>query len=471
MKRTTLSIAIGLLLVTNAGVAKTNNLSLEQRLEMLESRLESAEARASQAEQKVQQLQVKQAAEIKEIKDAQGNTPVNGEQPAEETRKNAATPNLQLTGYGDIKFYGDVELNMDAESKYGMLAATTANVDREDPTNETWNMNGRILLGFDGMRKLDNGYYAGFSAQPLGDLSGSVDIDDAVFFFGQENDWKIKVGRFEAYDMFPLNQDTFVEHSGNTANDLYDDGSGYIYMMKEGRGRSDTGGNFLMSKQIDNWYFELNTLLEDGTSLFNSGEEGDHTYHGREMEQQKNVAYLRPVIAWSQDAFSASAAMESNVVNNAYGYKDSNGQIVDQSDRTGYGLTLTWNGQKTDPDNGVVVNLNTAYLDAEQEKDFTAAINALWKNFELGYIYAHNKIDDYEGLIKHDDDDWLYNEGTYDIHTIHASYLIPNIMNMQNFNIYLGTYYSIMSSDNDNAQGHTDDDDRYGARVRFKYYF
>ncbi len=67
-------------------------------------------------------------------------------------------------------------------------------------------------------------------------MHGSVNIDDAVFFFGKENDWKVKVGRFEAYDMFPLNQDTFVEHSGNTANDLYDDGSGYIYMMKGAAG-------------------------------------------------------------------------------------------------------------------------------------------------------------------------------------------------------------------------------------------
>lgn len=102
----------------------------------------------------------------------------------------------------------------------------------------------------------------------------------------------MKVGRFEAYDMFPLNQDTFIEYSGNTANDIYADGRGYIYMMKEGRGRSDAGGNFLISKQLDNWYFELNTLLEDGTSLYNNG-----NYHGRYMEQQKNVAYLRPVIA------------------------------------------------------------------------------------------------------------------------------------------------------------------------------
>lgn len=102
-----------------------------------------------------------------------------------------------------------------------------------------------------------------------------MNLDDAVFFFGRENDWKIKVGRFEAYDMFPLNQDTFIEYSGNTANDLYSDGYGYIYMMKEGRGRSDSGGNFLLSKTIDNWYFEVNTLLENGSTLYT-----EKQYHG-----------------------------------------------------------------------------------------------------------------------------------------------------------------------------------------------
>lgn len=123
-------------------------------------------------------------------------------------------------------------------------------------------------------------------------MHGSVNIDDAVFFLGKENDWKVKVGRFEAYDMFPLNQDTFVEHSGNTANDLLWRWQRLYLYDEEGRGRSNAGGNFLVSKQLDNWYFELNTLLEDGTSLYNDG-----NYHGRDMEQQKNVAYLRPVIA------------------------------------------------------------------------------------------------------------------------------------------------------------------------------
>lgn len=464
MKKSTLAIAIGLLLVANTGVAKTTKMTLEQRLEQLESRLEAAESRATQAERKVQDMQVQQAAEIKEIKEAQGNTPVNGSTPATETQKNASTPNLLLTGYGDLKIYGDVEFNMDGESRRGTLTTLS-----HDNTNERWDLNGRILLGVDGTRTLDNGQYAGFSIQPLADMTGSMNLDDAYFHFGQKDDWKIKVGRFEAFDMFPLNQDTFLEHSGNTANDLYTDGQGYIYMMKEGRGRSDSGGNFLMSKQIDNWYFELNSLIEDGSTLFADGDNvpGGRTYHGREVEQQKNVVYMRPVISWSpMTELSFSAAMESNVVNNAYGYTNNKGEFVDQSDRTGYGLTMTWNGLKTDPENGVVFNLNTAYLDANNEDDFTAATNILWKNFELGYIYAHNKIDDFAGVVCYNDC-VIQDEGTYDIHTIHASYLIPNVMNMQNFNIYLGTYWSKVQSD----QELSSDDDRYGARVRFKYFF
>lgn len=462
MNKTILAVAVGLLLTANTGMAKTQSPTLEQRLQQLESRLAAAENRATQAENQIQQLKIEQAQEIQQLKTTQSTMAVKSQAPDIEAKKNTSVPALTLSGYGDLKIYGDVEFNMDAESKRGLLAMTNADVS-SDPTSDRWDLNGRILLGFDGMRKMDNGYFAGFSVQPLADMTGSMNLDDAVFFFGQEDDWKVKVGRFEAYDMFPLNQDTFVEHSGNTANDLYSDGHGYIYMMKEGRGRSDAGGNFLLSKQIDNWYFELNTLLEDGTSLYDNG-----GYHGRNMEQKKNVAYLRPVISWAKDDFSVAAAMESNVINNAYGYQNAQGNFVDQSDRTGYGLTMTWNGLNSDPDNGVVVNLNTAYMDASNEKDFTAGVNALWQRFELGYVYAHNKINDYAGVIC-DNDCWIKDEGTYNIHTFHASYQIPNVMNMQNFNIYLGAYYSLLDSNDKLSQ--SDDDDRYGARVRFKYFF
>ncbi|MEF3099766.1 raffinose porin [Raoultella ornithinolytica] len=424
-------------------------LTLEERLAQMEQRLQETEQRATSAE-----------AEIRALK--------RQEKPAVAASNAAAKPALQVNDYGELKFYGDVEFNMDGASRTGSLTSvrTTANKSWAPGKKERWDINGRILLGFDGQRKGADGKYAGFSVQPLADINGKMNLDDAAFFFGQQDDWKIKIGRFEAYDMFPLNQDTFIEYSGNTANDLYSDGYGYIYMMKEGRGRSSSGGNFLLSKTLDSWYFEVNTLVEDGSTLF-----VDRNYHGNALDNQKNVAYVRPVVAWQSGAWSVAAAMESNLVNNAYGYQDSRGRWVDQSSRTGYGMTMSWNTLKADAEDGTVVNLSTAYLDATDEQDFSAGINALWHRVELGYIYAHNKIDQFNlaGVSAECDNECaVLAPGRYDIHTLHASWLLPNIMDMANFNIYLGAYASWLDSSAEKSAG---SDERYGARVRFKYFF
>ncbi|EOK5564660.1 TPA: carbohydrate porin [Klebsiella pneumoniae] len=426
-------------------------LSLEERLAQMEQRLKATEARAASAE-----------AEIKTLKGQQ--------QAATVARAAPASPRLQLNDNGELKFYGDVEFNLDGASRTGSLTSvkTSANKSWAPGDKERWDINGRILLGFDGRRNGADGQYAGFSVQPLADMDGKMNLDDAVFFFGQQDDWKIKIGRFEAWDMFPLNQDTFIEYSGNTANDLYSDGYGYIYMMKEGRGRSSSGGNLLFSKTVDNWYFEVNTLVEDGSSLF-----VDQNYHGNALENRKNVVYVRPVAAWQSGAWSAAAAIESNLVNNAYGYQSQSGRWVDQSNRTGYGLTMSWNTLKSDPQDGAVVNLSTALLDAADETDFSAGINALWHRVELGYIYAHNKIDQFNmaGVTSECDGDGdcaILAPGRYDIHTLHTSWQLPNIMAMPNFNIYLGAYASWLDS---TAAKSGNPDERYGARVRFKYFF
>ncbi|WP_261373119.1 carbohydrate porin [Yersinia bercovieri] len=373
------------------------------------------------------------------------------------------------TPQGNLKLYGDVEINMDAASKSGQLTSlrTSANKDWKAGSREQWDINGRILIGLDGYRRLNNGNFAGFTVQPLADVGGSMNLDDAAFFFGHEKDWKVKVGRFEAYDMFPLNQDTFVQHSGNTANDLYSDGYGYIYMMKEGRGRSNNGGNFLVSKYLGNWYFEVNTILKDGTSLF-----ANSTYHGNTLENEKNVAYVRPVISWKQESLSAAIAMESNVISNAYGYRDDQGEWQDQSKRNGYGATFTFNNQDKDPENGIVANLSSAYMDATNEKNFSAGANILWRNFEIGYIYAHNDIEYFNsanaGVIT---SGILTSPDKYDVHTIHTSYKIANIMDMNNFNLYLGAYWSKLEVAENNKVVNGENDDRYGVRARFKYFF
>ncbi|MFY0304545.1 carbohydrate porin, partial [Escherichia coli] len=64
----------------------------------------------------------------------------------------------------------------------------------------------------------------------------------------------------------------------------------------------------------------------------------------------------------------------------------------------------------------------------------------------------------------------IHDEGTYNIHPTHASYQSANVMDMENFNISLGTYYSILDSDGDNIHG-DDSDYRYAARAPFKYFF
>lgn len=463
MKIKYMALAISAIMSSGVMAAKYSpSEDINKRLAQLEQRLMTAEQRAADAEAQIQTLKQQQTV-------AATTVPAVKVEAAEPAAPGAVPAKLTLSGYGDLKIYGDVEFNMDGASGSGSLTSvkTSSSKNWAPGTKERWDINGRILLGFDGMRKMDNGNFAGFSAQPLADMTGKMNLDDAAFFFGREDDWKVKVGRFEAYDMFPLNQDTFVEYSGNTANDLYSDGYGYIYMMKEGRGRSSSGGNFLVSKTIDNWYFELNNLVENGSTLFQ-----DSSYHGNTLENEKNVAYLRPVIAWNSGRFSTAVAMEKNVVKNAYGYYDNRGGWVDQSDRTGYGLTMAWNGQKTDPEDGVTTNLNIAYMDASDEKDFTAGINSLWHRFELGYIYAHNKIDKFNSanyVSTCDDGCWISNVGDYDIHTIHASYLFPNVMDMKNFNIYLGAYASWIEAKPTDGDKH--EDARYGGRLRFKYFF
>lgn len=47
MKKSTLSLAIGLLLACSTGMAKTQHLTLEQRMALLEERTEAAEMRAA----------------------------------------------------------------------------------------------------------------------------------------------------------------------------------------------------------------------------------------------------------------------------------------------------------------------------------------------------------------------------------------------------------------------------------------
>lgn len=88
-----------------------------------------------------------------------------------------------------MKLYGDVEFNIDAASKKHSLTSLKTTADSNANRDKRWDINGRVLIGLDRLRTLENKNYAGFSVQPLLDLNGKMNLDDAVFFFGQEQDW------------------------------------------------------------------------------------------------------------------------------------------------------------------------------------------------------------------------------------------------------------------------------------------
>lgn len=456
------------------GGAQTDLSRIEERLKALEKRAEQAEQRAAAAEKKAEKLeQMMSSNEVSKppvaILASESSLAISSSSILTTNTVEKSTPAIQYNNsFGDLKLYGDVEFNMDGASRQGQITSvrTALGKDNKPSKSDNWDMNGRILIGLDGKHVKDNGNYAGFSVQPLADMTGRMNLDDAVFYFGQKDSWQAKIGRYEAYDMFPLGQDTFVQYSGNTANDLYSDGFGYIYMMKEGRGRSGNGGSAQLSHSLNDWYFEINALVEDGTSLFDSA-----SYHGYQLDNKKNVIYLRPVVAWQTRQFKAAAAMESQVINNAYGSKV-DGNWKDMSKRNGYGLTLGWNSLEKDPDNGIQLTVSSTYLDATAEKDLSLGGYVLWRRAQLGYIYAHNNIKDFNSSSISTDPNSILNSipGKYDVHTLYVSYELPRILDLDNYKIYLGTYYSKINGDNPDLISHRDDE-RYGIRARFKYFF
>ena len=65
-------------------------------------------------------------------------------------------------------------------------------------------------------------------------------------------------------------------------------------------------------------------------------------------------------------------------------------------------------------------------------------------------------------------DGYINKKGKYKIHTVNASYLFDNVLDISNFNIYLGGYWSKLERSEEQGGGSRD---RYGARVRFKYFY
>ena len=96
---------------------------------------------------------------------------------------------------------------------------------------------------------------------------------------------------------------------------------------------------------------------------------------------------MRPVAAWQSGAWSVAAAMENNLVNNAYGYEKTGEAGSTSQNRTGLRDDRQLEHAETDAENAGRGESGTAYLLMRRmRKDFSAGINALWHRVELIYL-------------------------------------------------------------------------------------
>ncbi|MDW5375790.1 carbohydrate porin [Halomonas sp. HP20-15] len=306
-----------------------------------------------------------------------------------------------------------------------------------------------LSLDLSGERDRD-GRHMAFTLQPYLEDDGYLGFDDVWFALGNDAGLEVRFGRFEAYDLFPLGQDVLVDYGGDTSDDLYIDGEGYVYQVLEGIGPSDSAFQAMISYQGEVLYAEVSTLFGERLTLFD-----DDTYHGYAIApHHKEAIIVRPVVAWEPGPWRVAAGLEANLVDDAV--VDETG--ADISARTGYGLTLGYAGEELE------INVNLAYMDAYRERDLTMGVNLIWDALGLGYIHARNTIDSVAPAAEEDD----IIAGRYTIDTVYASYDLSGLVTVADLETYLGAFYSRIDHD---AADDLSDTHSHGLRLQLTYPF
>lgn len=271
---------------------------------------------------------------------------------------------------GVLTFGGDAEYNINYQ-----------NFDGDESAND-FSQDGRLLIRFNGKTTTSAGYFAEFEVEPILTHNGNVDHDDAWFAFGQENNWDIRVGDFEGYDLFPAGQDTFLTSSAYKVNNA----------RGRGTAEGDSVGHVAFTKYAGPMQFELGVMMaeEDGIS--------------------DNAVYVRPVVAYSDNGFTLAAGVEMDVTNE-----------TNPNDEIGYGVRGSYSSGDAS------YNAAIAHLDkGDLGGDITSAtLNATFGSLGVGYYYSAQDFDASE-----------------DEHAIMASYKIPNVLDIKDFSIYLGAYHT-----------------------------
>jgi hypothetical protein len=252
-----------------------------------------------------------------------------------------------------------IDANIELDSTYNsgsQLKSTTLGQDKTGMTQ-----GGRLELNVS--QKAGTEYFVAGRATLLAKKDGSAGTDDLWVQLGSATA-DIKLGRFEGADLFPIAQDTVVNHAGN------------VYGTNSLRGRSEkfhAAASFKLSSALG---FELGLIDATDNGLGATGVKG-----------------ARPVLTYAADALSVKLGAEVG--------KYLSGRNVD-----GMGATVGYSA------NGMGLNLNFAQgkSDAAADNKMTSmAINGKIGAFAAGLVSAKNE----------------QVGGDFQIQTVHASYSIP----------------------------------------------
>lgn len=333
------------------------------------------------------------------------------------------------TPQGKLNIGGDVEYNLDAQN----FGDTDTGSALGNTVSDVQSANGRILLDINGERVLANGNFAGFKINPVYTTNGDYgDGEDSWFSFGVKNDWAFKMGHYEAYDLSPAGQDTYVVGYGDN-----------LYRAKAARGRANSGGQVMLSKEAGQWHMELSTLFGDDNGMYDTTTTAGNSWYGVAVEKNKDPLLARPVVAWTGDTVTVAVGAELNLISDAY--VDAAGEDI--SDWTGYGATATV--KATDD---LSFGVRGAFRSADEGDSYSVGPNIAYQNFYIAYLNGKNE-----------------NAGGVDVdnkyNVVYASYKIPAVMGIDNFDMYLGTSWG------NEKIGDASATEEYGARARFKYFF
>ncbi|WP_133012092.1 carbohydrate porin [Marinomonas flavescens] len=361
-------------------------------------------------------------------------------------KKSIFTPSILAlfiasTAHAGAKFTTDSgTLTVGADIRYSVGSETNRNT-LADSGNAV--SDGRVILKINGEKVLENNNFVAFSLNPAWKQYGEPKPYDMYLQFGVKKDWNIKVGRQKAINLSPndtssSDQDSYVYIPISKT---------MVYRADIARGRlSSTGddGQYTFTKVVNKTtQFQLAVQSLDKGATIIARPVVTHNF------EKGSIAVGLEAPIMSSDEVGTETFMTAN--DNFYNDITKNQIVDDGSAWIGTGITGTYKMT-----NDLQIVARAAYLIDDRIKSnkatsYAAGLGARYKNFYLGAIHGVRNTE----IDANDTEEW----------DVYSYYEFPNILTIENFNIFLGAGYS-SSKVNKVSQS-----DIIGSKVTLKYTF